>query len=244
MASKARDVSTVVSIIPIRIKEEKPGLVPGVFKLPAVEPGDFFLLPVERCMHPVYLDEARPILVVPDPSDGVAESIVNDYKSSMFGFIPGVAEPGISWVSGEFPNIPEGKQMFRGMHRALLQDLEEKQNKWFEALVEAANDDWGRFHQHRFITELQKKAAIALGLTNVEWLLQQQVEESMSRCKICFQMVDPRAIVCHHCHGVLDAERYRIEYVSPDSLKPMTRNLNVNPSAPSGSAPSTKPIGA
>lgn len=239
---RTRDVSTVISIVPIAIREPKPGLTPGEFKIPAVKNGDMFLLTVERCSHPVYLDEARPVLVVPDPSADVANSIVNDYKTSMFGFVPGVAEPGLEWVEGEIPNTPEGKALFSAQYSSLLKDMVTKQHAWFEGLVAHAEDDWARFRQHHFITKLQRDAAMALGLTGKEWMLQEQVEAAMSRCKFCFQMVDPRAIICAHCRGVLDEKRYALEYKTPDEFKPQTRTLTV-PASPSGSG-GNRPIGA
>src|SRR5215831_12218667 len=104
-----KDVSTVVSIFPANIEEVKPGLIPGYFKIPAVEKeGDFNLLTVERCVHAVYLDEARPRLIVPDPSDIVARSIVQDFKTSIHGYVTGIAEPGLSWVYGEYGSGEDG----------------------------------------------------------------------------------------------------------------------------------------
>lgn len=206
-----RDVSTVVSILPFACTERKPGLRPSEFRFPAVADGDIFLLLVERCSHAVYLDEARPTLVVPDPSDQVAEAIVNDLKQSIHGFVQDVAEPGVSWVYGEFPNTPEGKSLFVAQHRALLIEMREKQLEWFTTIVRMADDDWGRYRRHSFITPTQRQAAIVLGLKK-EWLLEQEIEEALSKCKFCFQMVHPDAIICAHCHGILDQQRYAREF--------------------------------
>lgn len=219
---RPRDVSTVISIVPIAICEKKPGLQPSEFRIPAVEKeGEMQLLVVERCIHAVYLDEARPRLVVPDPSDMVAESIVNDYKQSMHGYVEGVAEPGIAWVYGEFSNDDNGKRQLAAQHRAVIEEMVEKQMRWFATLVEFADDDWGRYRRHIFITPQQRIAAQRLGLER-DWLLQQEINEAMNRCPFCFQMVDPRAIICSQCKGILDKDRYKKEFVSADEATKTT----------------------
>jgi len=205
---RVRDVSTVVSILPFSINESKPGLIPGEFKMDKVKAGDFQLLVIERCQHAVYLDESRPRLIVPDPSDTVAASIVNDFKYSNHGFVSGVAEPGLSWVYGEFPNTPEGKALFKAQHAAVLLEMERLQMKWFETLVFAADDDWAKYRRHSLITPTQRYAAMSMGLTSKEWLIEQEIKEAQSRCKFCFTMVDPRAVVCAGCHGDLTKEKY------------------------------------
>lgn len=206
--ARPRDVSTVVSILPYQLEERKPGLIPGVFRFPKVEKGDFFLLSVERCVHPVYLDEARPRLIVPDPSDMVAMSIVNDHKASVHGYVPDVAEPGIAWVYGEWGNTEEGKKRFKAEQAALLTDMVRKQEAWFNTVIQLADDDWSRYHRHSFITPIQKHAALYFGLAK-DWLIEQDIKEAMSRCKFCFQMIDPRATICAHCHGDQSKDQYQ-----------------------------------
>lgn len=224
-----RDVATVISILPYPIDERKPGLVPGLFNMPPAEKGDMQLLIVERCMHAVYLDETRPRLIVPDPSDMVAESIVLDHKRSIMGYVPNVAEPGIEWVAGEFQNNVDGKRQLVGQHAALVKDMINKQNKWFETLVQFADDDWSKYKQHKFITKLQRDAAMTLGLDR-EWLLQKEVEASLSKCRFCFSMVHPDAIVCATCHGVLNQKVYAEQFI---------RAGQAPPQATTGQAPKT-----
>ena len=48
--------ATVVSLLPIKITEEKPGLYPGSFHIPAVKNGDFNILHVGVSHYIVYLD--------------------------------------------------------------------------------------------------------------------------------------------------------------------------------------------
>src|SRR5580765_8304096 len=98
------DVSTVVSILPVQIDESKPGLLPGQYIIPGVKDPmeDVEVLHVFRAKFPVYLDENRPALIVPAPSDTVANSICVDYKVSMPGFEVGISEPGLFWARGMF----------------------------------------------------------------------------------------------------------------------------------------------
>lgn len=203
------DVSTVVSILPYPLWEKKPGLNPGDFRIPAAPEGRFSLLTVERCTHPVYIDENRPRLIVPDPSDAVAQSICIDHKSAVIGFENEIAEPGLDWVSGEFEDL----KVFAAQHADILREMDRKQTQWFRALLSIADDDWARYRQHKFITELQRTAATRLGQTNRDWLLTYRIEQSLSKCRFCYQQIHPLAIICPSCHGILDQEKYQKEYL-------------------------------
>lgn len=216
---KRRDVATVISILPYPLDERKPGLVPGQFNMPAAKKNDMELLVIERCIHAVYLDETRPRLIVPDPSDVVAESIVLDHKRSIHGYIPGIAEPGIEWIDGEFPNDIDGKKAIAGMHASLLKSMIERQRKWFEYLVQFADDDWAKFKMHKFITKLQRDACMELGLDR-EWITATEIEMAASKCRFCFSMVHPDAIVCAACNGVLDIKKYEANFIKAGSPVP------------------------
>lgn len=216
---RSNDISTVVSILPYPLWEKKPGLVPGDFRIPYTEPGDFTLFNVERCQHSVYLDENRPRLVVPDPSDLVARSIAEDHKTAMVCYEGGVAEPGISWVWGEYLNNANGKQAFLQTHRALLSEMQDKQVEWYKRLLLMADDDWARYKQHKFITNLQRTAAGVLGQTNREWMIEHKIEEALSKCKFCFVQVHPQACICPSCHGIIDEERYKKEFLNAGMIE-------------------------
>ena len=216
---RSNDISTVISILPYPLHEQKPGLVPGIFVIPYTEPGEFTLFNVERCQHSVYLDENRPRLIVPDPSDLVARSIVEDHKIAMICYEGGVAEPGLGWVWGEYLNDSDGKKAFTLAHAPLLQRMGELQIEWYKRLLAMADDDWARYKQHKFVTGLQRTAAMVLGQTNREWLLDHKIEEALSKCKMCFASVHPEACICPVCHGILDLERYKKEYLNAGMIE-------------------------
>jgi hypothetical protein len=212
-APRSNDISTVVSILPYPLWEKKPGLVPADFRIPYTAPGDFTLFTVERCTHPVYLDSERPRLIVPDPSDLVAASICNDHKIAMICYEFEVAEPGLSWVWGEYLNTPDGKKAFSITHKSLLDSMTALQKVWYERLLVMADDDWAHYRKHKFITELQRTAATVLGQTDREWMVRERIEEALSKCKFCFSMIHPLACVCPSCHGIVDEKRYRAEFL-------------------------------
>lgn len=217
-APRSNDISTVVSILPYPLWEKKPGLVPGEFRIPAAKPGEFVLFNVERCQHAVYLDDTRPRLIVPDPSDLVARSIVFDHKTAMICYEAGIAEPGLAWVWGEFTNDKEGKKSFILAHQAVLEQVNELQMNWYHRLLLMADDDWARYKQHKMITNLQRTAAQVLGQDR-EWLLEQKIAEALSKCKFCFSMVHPEACICPTCHGIVDEARYRKEYLNQGMIE-------------------------
>jgi len=216
---RSNDVCTVVSLLPYPLCEEKPGLVPGTFKIPYTEPGDFTLFNVERCTHAVYLDSNRPRLIVTDPSDLVAKSIAYDHKIAMICYEAGIAEPGISWVWGEYQNDADGKSAFILQHNLLLKQLNELQTEWYTRLLRMADDDWATYRKHKFITQLQRVAARVLGQVDREWMLEHRIEEALSKCKFCFSQVHPEACICYSCHGILDQERYKKEFLGAGTIE-------------------------
>lgn len=207
---RAQDISTVVSLLPFPIQEKKPGLIPNVFIVPAAKQGDFEILQVSRARFPVYIDENRPALIVPEPSDNVCEAIVRDFKAGQIGFEAEIAEPGIFWVSG-----PYEKEQIKSIFKAELDRANALQMEWYKNIVRIADDDWERYHQHKFISSLQIHAVNILNLdrpynTGVE------VTAALSQCKWCFSQVNPKAVVCPACRGILDEERYKKEFKRVD----------------------------
>lgn len=205
--SRARDMqdcSTIVSIVPVMIDDSKPGLIPSQYIIQAVKDpsNDFAILNVYRARFPVYLDENRPALVVPAPSDTVAESICRDYKTAISYYEPGIAEPGIFWVRGE-----HDKASIRLNFDGELEEARRLQVVWFKRLVEVAEDDWNRYHLRRVISTIQRIAASFLG-HEAEWTnIKDPVNAPrMILCKFCKSDIHPDSVICRHCTGVLNLE--------------------------------------
>jgi hypothetical protein len=62
---------------------------------------------------------------------------------------------------------------------------------------------WARGHSYREISDLHRRAAIALGIER-EWAY---VPLKMSECPACGEKVKSGVAVCKHCHAILDAEK-------------------------------------
>lgn len=208
------DVCTVVSILPVGIDESKPGLLPTQYIIPAVKNcmEDFEILHVFRARFPVYLDENRPALIVPAPSDTVADSFCRDYKVSMAEYEPFIAEPGLFWVRGMVKQAD-----VRVTLKEELQAARQMQLEWFKRLVSVADDDWGRYHVRRMISTIQRIAASTLKLDK-EWNQEREIEKNLALkpCKFCRADLHAEAIICQYCRGILDMTRYEAEYRSAD----------------------------
>ena len=70
-------------------------------------------------------------------------------------------------------------------------------------LVAEADVMWARGHSFREISDLHRRAAIALGLER-EWAY---VPTRMNDCPACGEKVKPGVAVCRHCSAILDAEK-------------------------------------
>lgn len=204
------DTSTVISILPVGIDESKPGLIPSQYILPGVlnPREDVNVLVVARAKFPVYLDENRPSLIVPAPSDVVAESICQDYKLSVSQYEVGQSEPGLFWATGIYTPETVKTKLTEELARA-----RELQIEWFKRLVNAADDDWVKFRVRRAISPIQRLACNILKLER-EWNVDSEVTSNLAlkTCKFCFADVHPSAIVCSHCQGILDPVRYTTEF--------------------------------
>ena len=141
------DLSSVVSIVPFPIREKKPSLLPAEYYIPAAKPGDFEVLHVERAHVILQIIEERTIRL-PVLSEDIANSIVKDYCNGFLARIAGEAEPGLFVVS----NWPT-KQEVAALYQAELKAANDKQNYWFKRLVELADDNWGKYHSHKMISE-------------------------------------------------------------------------------------------
>lgn len=208
-----KDVSTVISILPVAIRETKPGLIPATYAIPAVkDPAkEVETLVVARATFPVYIDEHRPALVVPEPSDRVAFAICRDYRVSMSHVIPNISEPGLFWIKGALSSrdvlISKDAELVEALRIA-----REMQIEWFKLLIVEADDYWNKTHARRAISDIQRRAASFLGLDR-EWNIDMEVSDSLSTCKFCKEQIHPEAIICGHCQGILNMVKYKESFV-------------------------------
>jgi len=200
---------TIVSIVPWDIAERKVGIYPGYFIIPAYEeplstPINKMrpqVLHIGESKHFVYIGEDRPDIAVPTSPAAMASAIVRDYLDSMIEVKDGMA-PGLFFLTEKI----ESKDI-AAKYPNELKFYKDKQMNWFRALLTLADDDWNKYHKHTVISDLQRKVAQLMGLKK-DWLSIVEAEPPIM-CPVCSSLISPKAIVCPHCHLVLQPEIYK-----------------------------------
>lgn len=206
------DVCTLVSIVPFLISEFKPGIYPGRFVIPPClnEKGETnYKFPetllVGTSVHFIAQyngDDEMPSHVVKTYCKEMAESIVSDYMRGQMDCTEFI-RPGLVWVRGTISG-PE----FVKNHVATWMDMIAKQNKWFGKLVDRADNDWRKYHNHMVVSDNQRFAARVLGLDK-EWLTRTDSSEVPVKCPACLSRCSPDAILCSNCRCILKPEEYK-----------------------------------
>lgn len=205
------DVSTIISLLPVAVEESKPGLLPGFYYIPPVKDvkTDVEVLQVFRARFPVYIDESRPSIIVPAPSDQVSMAIVRDFKVGITGYVAGISEPGLFWVPDKFTKARALAEL-----QTQIGEARRLQFKWFEKLVSLADDDWQRYHARRMVSSLQRKACDLLGLDR-DWNITIEIAAAaaleMMPCKFCRAQIHRDASVCQFCSGIVDMAKARAD---------------------------------
>ncbi|MGH9682181.1 MAG: zinc ribbon domain-containing protein [Candidatus Acidiferrales bacterium] len=78
-----------------------------------------------------------------------------------------------------------------------------RRDVFYHQLVADGDTMWARGHSFREISDLHRRAAIALGIER-EWAY---VPARMEDCPACGEKVKPGVAVCKHCGAILDAEK-------------------------------------
>jgi hypothetical protein len=78
-----------------------------------------------------------------------------------------------------------------------------RRDAYYHRLVGEGDVMWARGHSYREISEMHRRAAIALGIER-EWAY---VPMKMSDCPACGEKVKTGVAVCKHCHAILDADK-------------------------------------
>lgn len=196
------DKTTIVSLYPFELNEDKPGLYPGRFTIPAASAGDISILTIDRAVHHVYLDMDRGSLTVPTPSEEVARAICQDFISAQLAYSPGEAEPGLFFVEGSFT-----KKEVLDKFKDRISGAKERQRQWYVRLVEVADDEWAKYHSHKSISDLQRFAAVQLGLER-EWNVQ-GTADAHQFCPACKMVMSADAMICGSCRTIVKPEEYK-----------------------------------
>lgn len=201
---------TLVSTLPFMLTERKPGLIPEYFEIPAAPRGHIALEVINDCYHLMLIplsDEKAPPVSIPDFGEKVAQSIIQDYIQASLGadFTPlengAVPIPGMFWVEGKL-NKEEVLSRYSDRVKIALGNTK----AWFQRLIIIADDDWKKFHQHKMITDTQRKACKYLELDR-EWNFD-VFEQKINLCWACKTSLHPDAIVCSGCKAIINKEAF------------------------------------
>lgn len=202
---------TVVNFTPFEFIEQKPSLIPQEHKIPAAVddklPGVLHVSPSHSRLYMPLQDQP---FMVPISAEALAKDLVRSLISAFIEYDEGVAEPAIFCVPGVH-TAREVKINFPKEVEAALN----KQNMWLLRMVKKADDEWQKFRQHKFITDLQRWAAKKLGMKK-EWSeVSASIPLEVENCKFCGGQTLKGIVVCPNCHNVLDPVRFKQLNASP-----------------------------
>lgn len=204
------DRSTIVSLFPLALDEEKPTLHPGKFVIPAGAPDKPQLLVVTGSSWWKQTDPDEPPIEIPQPSPVVAKSIVNDYIRGLLGFEPEKAFPALFWVPG-IVKPEELKTKYKGEVTLAI----ERQNKWYDNLILEADKLWARSNHNPSVIPFISKLACEQRGVKRDWTLAFENIETI-KCPACGTQVNPEFPVCVNCKVVINkkkAEELKLEFV-------------------------------
>lgn len=191
---------SLVSILPFPLNISKPTVHPAVFSIPACERGEITVTHLIDAFCWIFMDGDRGHFKQLIPADQLAQSIIEDYRVASLSVGP-EAYPGMMWVEGHLT-----EEQVRKNFPKELAILVRAQDNWMQTLVNGADDEWNKYHQHRAITGLARTAATYLGLDRA-WNTT-NVSASIP-CPACSMSVFESAVICPHCNFILDETRYK-----------------------------------
>lgn len=194
------DKCTIVSIFPKLIHERKITLTPGVFTIPSGTYEKPAILVVGPSSWWRDVGDDEPLLEITHSATVMADSIVKDYMTGLFGCNMIDTMPGIFWLPGEVSEVE-----LKTRYKPQLEKAREAQTRFYQALVKSADALWARTNGNPLaIPEMAKMAAHELQL-NRDWL-QQFVQPEISKCPACGSMRNPAYPICPTCKAIVDVD--------------------------------------
>lgn len=193
--------STVVSFAKLPIHEEIPGMQRSLYEMPVSENGIPQLLHVgDSFYYKPDIDGNQDKVFV--QSEQIVNSIVHMHITSQLLYRPDQC-PAVFAI----PNREVDEQLVLSEFKDEVKSALARQRRWFTALVQMADDDWGKLRKHQMISDVQRIAATELGLKR-EWLMDIQDESEKGSCPFCgSDLFDITAPICPVCHKVHNPER-------------------------------------
>lgn len=197
------DKSTVVSIYPKKIIEEKPTIQPGRFAIAAGSYENPSILVIGSSSWWREIDEQQPLLEIPVSSVQVAQSIVVDYCNGLLACNMSDKMPGLFVVPGE-QTVDKIKKDFK----ALLDKANENQIRWYKELVMIADTLWSRTNGNPLaISDDMRLAAQELKIQDKPWM-QDFSTVTLTNCPACGQLRNNTFPVCANCKTILDKDKF------------------------------------
>jgi predicted nucleic acid-binding Zn ribbon protein len=144
------------------------------------------------------------MLQVKDPSDVVAKAIVHDFVTSQLAISDEVG-PALWWVDSQM-----SLEQVVEKEKVIMNEMRQRQRKWFVNLIKMADDDWVRYRQHNVISDFQRKIGNLLDLNpeDHEWMTPLALQQGKTfACPFCVTSLPIGAIICTACGEVLDYKR-------------------------------------
>jgi hypothetical protein len=199
------DKSTVFSVFPKLINENKPTLEPGEFNIEPGYPEKPSRLVVGSSSWWREIDPTQPLLEIPVSSVQIAESIVKDYSNGIIMCDMGEVRPGLFFLPGDI-SLDELKKT----HKPLLDLAIKRQENWFKAMVRLADSYWARTNGNPMaISDDSRVAAKMLKIEDRPWLMDYKLENvTISACPACGHLRNSAYPVCSNCKTVIDKDKF------------------------------------
>jgi hypothetical protein len=174
------DASATAAIASISDQDWHISRTHGVYHIPACAKGEpYALVVITSRGDALDLGDNRRFPFTISARD-IAEDLLQDLR-----------EHGIFVCAGERPTANE------------LASATTRRDAYYHQLVAEGDTMWARGHSFREISDLHRRAAIALGIER-EWAY---VPTRFADCPACGEKVKPGVAVCKHCGAILDAEK-------------------------------------
>jgi len=160
----------------------------GVFHIPACAKGESYAFVIVTPRGDALdLGDNRRFPFVISPRE-ISEDIIQDLENH-----------GIFVCAGERPAEDE------------LAQARARRDEWYQRLVAEADEMWARGHSYREISDMHRRASLAMGLER-EWAY---VPKRSIDCPVCGEKLKAGVALCKHCGAILDATR-AAKYLPPD----------------------------
>jgi hypothetical protein len=174
------DINATATIVSISDQEWHISRTHGVYHIPACEKSEPFAMLLIRSRGDVldFGDGRRVPFTI--TAREIAEDLLQDLQ-----------DHGVFVCEGDRPSSDE------------LSAATKRRDAFYHRLIGEGDTLWARGHSFREISDMHRRAALALGIER-DWAY---VPLRMSECPACGEKVKTGVAVCKHCHAILDHEK-------------------------------------